>query len=83
MQIANVIGGYTMSQADTLRKVMGKKKVADMEKEKPKFLDGAKNQKIGENKAKSSGTRWKHLPNTVSINRTAPHMPLSLTRRLI
>ena len=52
MQIANVIGGYTMAQADTLRKVMGKKKVADMEKEKPKFLEGAKKQKINENKAK-------------------------------
>lgn len=52
MQIANAIGGYTMSQADTLRKVMGKKKVADMEKEKPKFLDGAKNLNIDENKAK-------------------------------
>jgi DNA polymerase III subunit alpha len=53
MQIANVIGGYTMSQADTLRKVMGKKKVADMEKEKPKFLEGAKKQKINEIKAKT------------------------------
>ncbi|MGV8059371.1 MAG: DNA polymerase III subunit alpha [Smithellaceae bacterium] len=52
MQIANMIGGYTMAQADTLRKVMGKKKVADMEKEKPKFLEGAKKQKISENKAK-------------------------------
>jgi len=52
MQIANAIGGYSMSQADTLRKVMGKKKVADMEKEKPKFLDGARKQKINENKAK-------------------------------
>lgn len=52
MQIANVIGGYTMAQADTLRKVMGKKQVAAMEKEKPRFLDGAKKQKINENKAK-------------------------------
>jgi DNA polymerase-3 subunit alpha len=52
MQIANVIGGYSMSQADTLRKVMGKKKVADMEKEKPKFLNGAKKLNIDENKAK-------------------------------
>ena len=53
MQIANVIGGYTMSQADTLRKVMGKKQVAAMEKEKPKFLEGAKKQKINEIKAKT------------------------------
>ena len=53
MQIANVIGGYTMAQADTLRKVMGKKQVSAMEKEKPKFLDGAKKQKINEIKAKT------------------------------
>ena len=52
MQIANAIGGYTMSQADTLRKVMGKKKVADMEKEKPRFMEGAKKQKIDDNKAR-------------------------------
>jgi DNA polymerase-3 subunit alpha len=52
MQIANVIGGYTMAQADTLRKMMGKKQVSAMEKEKPKFLEGAKKQKINENKAK-------------------------------
>ena len=53
MQIANVIGGYTMSQADTLRKVMGKKQIAAMEKEKPKFLEGAKKKKINENTAKT------------------------------
>lgn len=58
MQIANVIGGYTMSQADTLRKVMGKKQVAAMEKEKPRFLEGAKKQKINENKAK---TIWEQM----------------------
>jgi len=52
MQIANAIGGYTMAQADTLRKVMGKKQVAVMEKEKPKFLEGAKKKKISEHKAK-------------------------------
>jgi DNA polymerase-3 subunit alpha len=51
MQIANVIGGYTMSQADTLRKVMGKKQIADMEKEKPRFLEGAKKQNINASKA--------------------------------
>src|SRR5664280_98284 len=52
MQIANVIGGYTMAEADTLRKVMGKKMVAAMDKEKPKFLEGAKKQKINETKAR-------------------------------
>ncbi|PKN20683.1 MAG: DNA polymerase III subunit alpha [Deltaproteobacteria bacterium HGW-Deltaproteobacteria-6] len=58
MQIANVIGGYTMAQADTLRKMMGKKQVSAMEKEKPKFLEGAKKQKINENKAK---TIWEQM----------------------
>ena len=52
MQIANLIGDYTMAQADTLRKVMGKKLTSDMEKERPKFLAGAKKLKINENKAK-------------------------------
>ena len=58
MQIANVIGGYTMAQADTLRKMMGKKQVAAMEKEKPKFLEGARKQNINENKAK---TIWEQM----------------------
>lgn len=52
MQIASVIGGYTMAEADILRKVMSKKKTSDMEKEKPKFLDGAAYKKIPEKKAK-------------------------------
>ena len=52
MQIAVVIGNYTMSEADTLRKVMSKKKASDMEKEKPKFLQGAEKRKIPGAKAK-------------------------------
>ncbi|MFZ3115802.1 MAG: DNA polymerase III subunit alpha [Syntrophales bacterium] len=51
MQIAVNIGSYTMAEADTLRKVMSKKKAAAMEKEKPKFLEGAKRNKIADKKA--------------------------------
>ncbi len=58
MQIASIIGGYSMSEADTLRKVMSKKKAADMDKEKPKFLEGAKKHKINENKAR---TIWEQM----------------------
>lgn len=58
MQIASIIGGYSMSEADTLRKVMSKKKAAEMDKEKPKFLEGAKKHKINENKAK---TIWEQM----------------------
>jgi DNA polymerase-3 subunit alpha len=47
MQIAVAIGNYTLSEADTLRKVMSKKKTEEMEnKEKPKFLEGAHKKKI-------------------------------------
>ncbi len=52
MQIAVAIGNYSMSEADTLRKVMSKKKSEEMEsKEKPKFLEGAHKKKIPEAKA--------------------------------
>ncbi len=52
MQIAVTVGNYSMAEADTLRKVMSKKKAAEMEKEKPKFLEGAKKVKIPESKAR-------------------------------
>lgn len=52
MQIAVVIGKYTMAEADTLRKVMSKKKASEMDKEKPKFLEGAKKARIPEAKAR-------------------------------
>lgn len=53
MQIAVVIGNYTLSEADTLRKIMSKKKTDEMElKEKPKFLEGAKKRKIPEEAAR-------------------------------
>lgn len=52
MQIASVVGGYSMAEADILRKVMSKKKPSEMEKEKPKFLEGAKRRGIPEKKAK-------------------------------
>ncbi|MDZ4164974.1 MAG: DNA polymerase III subunit alpha [Smithellaceae bacterium] len=52
MQIASAIGGYSLADADNLRKVMSKKKTAEMEREKPKFLEGAKKKNIREDKAK-------------------------------
>jgi len=40
MRIANQVAGFSMADADNLRKAMGKKKVALMEKYKPAFVDG-------------------------------------------
>ncbi|MBI3074418.1 MAG: DNA polymerase III subunit alpha [Deltaproteobacteria bacterium] len=41
MQIAVALSGYTMGQADTLRKIMGKKKPEEMAKERAHFVGGA------------------------------------------
>jgi DNA polymerase-3 subunit alpha len=42
MQIAQVLGGYSLGGADLLRRAMGKKKPEEMAKQKATFLDGAK-----------------------------------------
>jgi len=42
MQIAQVIGGYTLGGADLLRRAMGKKKPEEMAKHRDIFVEGAK-----------------------------------------
>jgi len=44
MQIANVMAGYTLAEADKFRRAIGKKKRSLMEKEKEKFIAGCINQ---------------------------------------
>ncbi|HLZ35923.1 MAG TPA: DNA polymerase III subunit alpha [Nitrospira sp.] len=51
MAIANKIAGFSLGQADILRRAMGKKKPEEMEKLRVKFLDGAKQNKIADKKA--------------------------------
>lgn len=41
IQIAQVMGGYTLGQADLLRRAMGKKDKAEMAKQQARFVDGA------------------------------------------
>lgn len=50
MKIAQVIAGYSLGKADVLRRAMGKKKVEVMEAEKPKFVEGAKENGFDEEK---------------------------------
>nr|VFK55520.1 MAG: DNA polymerase-3 subunit alpha [Candidatus Kentron sp. TC] len=42
MQIARVLAGYSLGQADLLRRAMGKKKPAEMAKQRNVFIEGAK-----------------------------------------
>ena len=43
MEIVRIVGGFSLGQADILRRAMGKKKVQVMEKMKEEFLQGAVN----------------------------------------
>ena len=51
MHIAQVIAGYTLGQADMLRKAMGKKKIDEMNRHKKIFLSGAKKKNFDLKKA--------------------------------
>ena len=46
MQIAQSLAGYTLGQADILRRAMGKKKTGEMNKQKELFLSGAEKNEI-------------------------------------
>ena len=46
MRIANKLAGFTLNEADTLRKAMGKKKKELMEEFRGKFIDGSKHNGI-------------------------------------
>jgi DNA polymerase-3 subunit alpha len=52
MRISNVLAGFTLGEADLLRKAMGKKDPQVMAKMRGKFLDGAK--KLGHNEKKAA-----------------------------
>src|SRR5579871_2844789 len=51
MRIAQIIAGYTLGQADILRRAMGKKKKEEMAKQRENFLEGAKSKGVTEKKA--------------------------------
>jgi DNA polymerase III subunit alpha len=54
MRISNVLAGFTLGEADLLRKAMGKKDPEVMGKMRGKFLEGAK--KLGVNEKKAAHT---------------------------
>ncbi len=41
MQIAQILAGFTAAEADILRRAMGKKKKAELDKQKERFISGA------------------------------------------
>jgi DNA polymerase-3 subunit alpha len=53
MQIASELGGFSLGEADLLRRAMGKKKPEEMEKQSARFMEGAKKKGIDAKKAQS------------------------------
>jgi DNA polymerase-3 subunit alpha len=51
MQIAQVLAGYSMGDADILRRAMGKKDPEEMAAQRERFVSGAKTKKIDEKRA--------------------------------
>lgn len=51
MRIASELAGFSLGEADLLRKAMGKKKADVMQAQRQKFLDGARARGINERKA--------------------------------
>ena len=51
LQIAQKLAGYTLGEADLLRRAMGKKKPEEMAKQRARFIDGASERGIDAKKA--------------------------------
>ncbi len=52
MQIASSVGGFSLGQADVLRRAMGKKKKSEMDKMADAFMSGAEEKGFDQGKAK-------------------------------
>ncbi len=53
MQIAQILSGYTLGEADLLRRAMGKKKKEEMDQQRTRFVQGAKENGVDPHKAAS------------------------------
>ena len=53
MQIAQILSGYSLGEADLLRRAMGKKKKEEMDKQRKRFIDGAEKKDVDASKASS------------------------------
>ena len=58
MLLSRKLAGFTRGQSDSLRKAMGKKKVAEMEKLKVKYMEGTKANNISSEKAEKVWKDW-------------------------
>ena len=53
MKIAQILSGYSLGEADLLRRAMGKKKKQEMDQQRKRFIDGAQEKGVAASKASS------------------------------
>ena len=56
MQIANVLAGYSLGEADLLRRAMGKKNPEEMAKQRERFVDGRDQAQAPERQGQSASS---------------------------
>ena len=67
MQIAQELSGYSLGEADLLRRAMGKKIRAEMDKQRERFVDGRRRATASPSRRPtSSSTFWPSSPTTAS-----------------
>ena len=72
MQIAQILAGYTLGEADLLRRAMGKKKKEEMDQQRARFISGAAEQGRARGAGRrASSTWWTSSPATASTSRHA------------
>lgn len=83
MLLAQQLGGFSKGDADVLRKAMGKKQKAVLDKMKAQFIAGATAKSYPADKLERSGPTGRPLRNMPSINLIPPVMPMWPTKPLI
>ena len=74
MQIAQTLAGFSAGEADILRRAMGKKKRAELEKQKERFVNGAVKNGIKKDLANYILQKLNHSQNMASTKVMQPAM---------
>jgi DNA polymerase-3 subunit alpha len=81
MQIAQILAGYSLGEADLLRRAMGKKKKEEMEQQRARFISGAAEKGVPARRPGRSSTSSTSSPATASTRATPAAYAWSATRR--
>jgi DNA polymerase-3 subunit alpha len=82
MQIANVVAGYSLGEADLLRRAMGKKDAVEMQKQRERFMTGAAQTNIPRTSPARFSISWPSSRATASTSRMRRRMRCwRITRR--